>query len=247
MSRLSRSALVIAALAATPFAARAQESGKGFLFGAPEGSFTLRGGWALARANSDLFSFTTNQLTLKRGDFSSPELGADLAVRVRSRTEIVLSSSVSGMKKQSEFRGFIDNNDLPIQQETWFTRVPVTVSVKQYLTPTGRSIGNFAWIPARLAPYVGVGAGMMYYRFRQDGDFIDFSTTNVFHDLYQSDGWERIAHAMVGVDYSLGPRFALTTDARYVWASAPLSNDFAGFQNIDLSGLSTTVGLSVRF
>jgi hypothetical protein len=165
MTRFSRSALVVAALvaafAAVPSAGRAQQSGDGFLFGAPQGSFTLRGGWALARANSDLFSFTTRQLTLNRSDFSSPELGADFAIRVLSRTEVVLASSVAGVSKGSEFRGFIDNNNAPIQQHTWFTRVPVTLSVKQYLTSTGRSIGQFAWIPARLAPYVGAGGGMM--------------------------------------------------------------------------------------
>ncbi|MDB4877920.1 MAG: hypothetical protein JWM41_4366 [Gemmatimonadetes bacterium] len=247
MFRFTRSAVMVAALAAAPVAARAQESGSGFLFGAPAGSFTLRGGWALARAHSDLFSFTTRELTLNRGDFSSPELAADLAFRVRSRTEIVLSSSVSKVGKGSEFRDFIDNNNLPIQQNTQFERVPVTLGVKQYLRSTGRSIGTFAWIPAAVAPYVGAGAGVMWYRFHQDGDFIDFQTTKVFHDIYDSSGWTKTAHAMAGVDFSLGPRFALTTDARYVWSSAPLSQDFSGFQRLDLSGFSTTVGLAVRF
>jgi outer membrane protein W len=238
---------VLAGVGMVSHTAGAQESGNGFLFGAPAGSFTLRGGWALARAGSDLFSFATNQLTLNRRDFSSPELGGDLAFRIRSTTELVVSSSISGMGKRSEFRAFIDNNDQPIEQQTTFRRIPVTVGVKQYLSPTGRSIGNFAWVPERFAPYVGAGAGMMYYQFRQEGDFIDFQTTKVFHDLYDSDGWTKMADLNAGLDVSLGPRFALTTDARYVWSSAPLSLDFSGFHRLDLSGLSTTVGLAVRF
>jgi hypothetical protein len=52
---------------------------------------------------------------------------------------------------------------------------------------------------------------------------------------------------MAGVDYALGPRFAITTEARYLWSNAELSQDFSGFQPLDLSGLSTTVGLSIRF
>jgi len=247
MLRLRSEVVIVVALAASALTAKAQDAGNGFLFGAPMGSFTLRGGWALARAHSDLFAFTTEQLTLDRGDFSSPDIEADLAFRVAARTDVVISTGLSGMNRRSEFRHFIDNNDLPIEQTTTFVRVPITLGIKQYLTSTGRSIGRFAWIPSRAAPFVGGGGGVMYYKFRQDGDFIDFRTTNVFPSIYASDGWTRTAYATAGLDYSLGPRFALTTEARYLWSNAELSRDFSGFEHLDLSGLSTTVGLAVRF
>jgi len=247
MSRISRSIMIAVALAAIPFTARSQESGNGFLFGAPMGSVTLSGGWALASAHSDLFSYTTDLLTLNRRDFSSPAFGVDLAFRVLPRTELVMSSSFSGVSKRSEFRGFIDNNHQPIEQTTNFRRIPVTVGVKQYLTSNGRSIGKFAWIPSRFAPYVGASGGAMYYHFRQDGDFINFETTDVFPSILVSEGWTPMANAIAGVDYALGPRFAITTEARYLWSSAELSQDFSGFHRLDLSGLSTTVGLSIRF
>ena len=141
-------AVVLATLAALPAVSGAQVAGRGFLFGAPTGSFAVRGGWDLVTARSDLFAFTTDQLTLERGDFSSPSGDMDLAFRVGSRWDVVTSVSVSGMSKGSEFRHFIDNNDLPIEQTTSFVRVPVTIGVKRYLTSTGRSIGKFAWIPA---------------------------------------------------------------------------------------------------
>jgi hypothetical protein len=238
------SALAIANLASV---SRAQDMGNGFLFGAPSGSLVVRGGWAMARAGSDLFSFTTDQLTLRRGDFSAPSGDADLALNLNAQTQIVTSASVAIRSKRSEFRHFIDNNDLPIAQTTNFVRVPLTIGVKRYLTSTGRSIGKFAWIPSRFAPYVGVGGGAMYYRFRQSGDWIDFKTMDVFADQYESDGWATTLNAQTGVDYSLGARFALTGEARYVWAKAPLSQDFTGFQKLDLSGFSTSIGVAVRY
>lgn len=248
MSRIvSRSMLLAAALAAIPFTVRGQESGNGFLFGAPMGSVTLSGGWALAAAHSDLFSYTTDLLTLKHRDFSSPAFGADLAFRVLPRTELVVSGGFSGISKRSEFRGFIDNNHQPIEQTTTFNRFPVTVGVKQYLTSTGRSIGKFAWIPSRFAAYVGASGGAMYYRFRQEGDFINFQTTDVFPSLLVSEGWTPMANAIAGVDYALAPRFAITTEARYLWSSAELSQDFSGFHHLDLSGFTTTVGFSIRY
>lgn len=247
MTSFSRSvALLLVAL--LPAAALAQDAGKGFLFGSPAGSVTLRGGWDVARAGGDLFSFTTSQLTLNRSDFSSPNFGGDIAVHLFGRTSLVLSGDVMEMNKKSEFRNFIDNNDAPIEQTTTFRRVPLSVSVKQYLTAPGRAIGKFAWIPSRAAFYVGAGGGAQYYSFAQDGDFIDFDNNmNVFHDTFKSDGWAPSVHALAGFDYTLSPRWAITTEGRYTWSHADLSNDFSGFRPLDLSGLMTNVGLTVRF
>jgi outer membrane protein W len=239
-------ALVVAS-AASPYAVGAQDAGSGFLFGAPTGTLTIRGGWAVASAKSDLFAFTTEQLTLNRRDFSSPSGDLDLGFFVTPRTQILASVSVASTNKRSEFRHYVDNNDLPIEQTTRFTRVPITIGVKHYLTAPGRSIGRFAWIPSRLSPYVAVGGGTMYYRFRQSGDFIDYKTFDVFPSSFSSDGWAPTAHAQAGADYSLNARFALTGEARYVWSKATLSHDFSGFENLDLSGFSTSAGITVRF
>ena len=240
---------VTTALAAACLAtsARAQDMGNGFLFGSPAGSFSVRGGWAVARAGSDLFAFTTDRLTLNRRDFSSPSGDVDLAFNINAQTQIVTTASLAMTSKRSEFRHFIDNNNLPIEQTTNFARVPLTIGLRRYLTSTGRSIGKFAWIPSRFAPYIGAGGGVMYYRFRQSGDWVDFNTLDVFSDKYESDGWAGTANAETGIDYSLSARFALTGEARYVWAKAPLSQDFSGFQSLDLSGFSTSIGVTIRY
>jgi hypothetical protein len=232
---------------ALPVSAIAQETGKGFLFGTPVGSVRVRTGWAGADARSDLFSFTTNELTLNRRDFSSLMLGGDAAIRIQNNTHLMLSMELSGMDKGSEFRRFIDNDDKPIEQSTRFRRIPITLSLKQYLTSPGRSIGRFAWIPSRAAAYVGAGGGMQWYQFRQEGDFIDYATMDVFHDFYASEGWAPLMHAFAGVDYTLSPQLALTTEAKYSRSHGKLSRDFVDFAPLDLSGFSTTVGLTVRF
>jgi len=237
----------IALCAALPATAFGQSAGNGFLFGTPLGAITFHAGWTAPRASGDLFSFTTRQLTLDRGDFSSPNVGIDLAFHAFRRTQIVLSGDFSGVNKRSEFRDYIDNNDQPIEQTTRFRRVPITVSVKQYLNATGRSIGKFAWIPSRAAAYVGAGGGVQYYRFQQSGDFIDFDTFDVFPDEFNSKGWAPVGHLFAGFDYTLTPRFAVTTEGRYTWSHADLSNDFSNFRPIDLSGFATNVGLTVRF
>ena len=126
-------------------------------------------------------------------------------------------------------------------------RVPLTASLKAYLVSPGRSVGHFAWIPSRYAPYVGAGGGAMWYRFQQEGDFIDFATTKVFPDTFVSDGWTPTLQAFAGTDVSLTPRFNVTVEGRYQWARTPLSTDFSQFQPIDLSGFALTAGFSIRY
>jgi hypothetical protein len=210
-------------------------------------TWVFRGGYALASASSDIFSFTTSQLTTTRHDFDAPTFGSDLAIRLNHRFDLFLGVSWAGEKTPSEFRDWVDQDNLPIQQTTNFVRVPVMAGVRAYLTPRGRTVGKYAWIPARYALYAGAGAGAMWYRFRQEGDFVDFQTLDVFPDRLQSEGWAPAAQGMLGLEFSLMTRLALSLEGRYVFAKADLSRDFSGFDPIDLSGASATMGLAVKF
>jgi hypothetical protein len=94
---------------------------------------------------------------------------------------------------------------------------------------------------------VSAGGGAMRYRFEQRGEFVDESTLDIFEDRFTSAGWTPYAEAGVGVDVALSPRYALTAAGRYTAASAALRGDFVGFDRIDLSGYSLSLGITVRF
>lgn len=226
--------------------ASAQRSGDGYMFHQPYGRITLRGGYALAAAGSDLFDDVTSQLTLNRRDFSSFTGGAELAVALGSRFDISIEASYARANRMSEFRDFVDNDDRPIEQTTTFERVPLMLNARMYLTSPGRSIGKLAWIPNSVAPWVGVGGGLMWYHFQQQGDFIDYKTLNVFSTNFESDKWAGAGQVMGGADFTITPQIAITVDSRYIWANGGLTRDFSGFNKIDLSGISATVGLTFR-
>ena len=241
---------ILAAVLAFPLApalTRAQGTGEGFFFKEPVATWALRAGFDHANARSDIFSFTSRELTVDRGDFSGFTIASDVNFRVSPRLGVVLGASYSGSSTPSEFRDFVGEDDLPIEQTTSFKRVPITASLKAYLTPRGRSVGSFAWIPTKVAPYLGAGGGAMWYRFRQNGEFVDPETLDVFRDTFNSSGWTPEAHAMAGVDLSLSPRLVLTGEGRYTYAKAKLKEDFVNFDRIDLSGFAVTAGLAIRF
>jgi hypothetical protein len=239
--------LVVVWCVSLPIGVHAQDTGNGFLFRAPTGEVSFRGGFDRASAGSDLFAFTVKELTLNQRDFSGLTFATDVDKVLTPRFDVRFSFSASTSTTPSEFRDFVDNNRQPIEQVTEYLRVPLTASLKAYLVNPGRSVGHFAWIPSRYAPYVGGGGGAMWYRFRQTGDFIDFATTKVFPDTFVSEGWTPTLQAFAGTDVSLTPRFAVTAEGRYQWARSPLSTDFSQFQPIDLSGFAVTAGFSIRY
>ncbi|HET7553862.1 MAG TPA: hypothetical protein VFK04_21400 [Gemmatimonadaceae bacterium] len=239
-------ALTLAILLA-PAAAVAQDMGDGFFFREPVATWSVRAGYGVANAGSDIFSFTSRQLTLEKSDFSGVNIGSDLDFRLASRLTLGLGIWYEGRSTPSEYRDFVDQDDLPIEQTTKFRRMPLTASLKFYVTPRGRSIGHFAWIPTKVAPYIGAGGGAMWYSFEQKGDFIDQPSMDVFHDTVKSEGWTPEGHAMAGVDVSLTPRFVLTGEGRYTYAKAKMDEDFIDFDKIDLSGFAITAGLAIRF
>ncbi len=243
----TRIAVLMVGVLTIPVGARAQANGDGYLFGRPTATLTLRGGLALPTASSDIFSFTSRQLTVGKSDFASGSIGADLAIPVSNQLSLQFGAAIAGRTISSEFRDWVDDDDLPIEQQTSFRRRMVTAGLKYHLTPTGRSVSRLAWIPSRVAPYVAAGGGTMWYRFAQKGDFVDFQTFDVFSDNLASSSWTPMAYGAAGVDFSLTTRLALTTEARYDYARAELGPSFSGFNRIDLAGVTANVGLTVRF
>lgn len=233
-------------LGTSPAAAEAQDR-PDFLFQRPWVTLGLRAGYALPTADSDVFEDAVQFLTLEKSDFRSAAFGAELAVRATERLDVALDFIWSRSSTRSEDREFIGEDDLPIEQMTRFTRVPVSLSVRGYLFERGRSISRFAWVPAKWSPYLGAGVGKVWYKWEQEGEFVDYESLDIFYNVFDSEGWATSAHVLAGAEYSLSPRFVLTGEGRYTWATAPLSFEWVGFDDIDLGGLQMTAGISVRF
>jgi hypothetical protein len=241
---LSTASLLLLAV----FPAHAQMgSGAGFLFRVPTLRLGASGGFAAPRGQSDIYDFLTDELTLERGDFAAPSFGLSAAVRVAPRVEVGVSATFAGRAAPSESRDFTGEDDLPVLQTTMLDRLGLMATARLALASPGRAIGRYAWIPRRVVPYVGGGAGAVWYRLRQDGEFVDKETLDIFEDQFESKGWSLGATGFGGADISLSPRFGLSIEGRYLWSRAPMNGDFDTFNKIDLSGYDTSIGLFVRF
>lgn len=218
-----------------------------FLFSRPKADVAVRAGWNVARARSDWYSFVTDQLTLDRRDFDAVSVGADVGVWLRGRSTLVFGVDVTAANKPSEYRRLVDNDRQPITQATRMIGVHTTAGLKYALTSRGRAIGQLAWIPRRVVPYVGAGGGLAFYHLRQSGDFVDFTDRSIFPATFESHGWSPTVYVGGGADVQVGRRLQITGDLRFRHATARLQQTWVDFEPLDLSGLRATVGVGWPF
>ena len=235
-----------AALASPTGGPGAGQAPAGFRFSAPRSSLGLRGGFTFNRASSDVYDFIIKQLTVERSDFNAPTFAVDFGWRLAERIDLVLGLEYSRAAKRSEFRDFVDTSGIPIVQDTRLTQVPLTLSVRFYLTPRGRSVGQYAWVPSTAAVYVGGGGGATWYRLEQFGEFVDFRDLVIFNDTLTSDGWAIAGHVFAGVDLKVSASIGIVLEGRYQFASHDLTGSFIGFAPIDLNGFRLMAGVSFK-
>ena len=215
-----------------------------FLFGRPDGTIGIRGSFGSSRAGSDWYDFVTDQLTLERKDFKSAGFGTDVGITLAPRFDVMISFDYSQRTTDSEYRRYVDNNRLPIEQETLTRNAAISGGLKVALTERGREVGRLAWVPRKVVPFAGAGGGAMWFEVRQNGDFVDYVDLSVFTDVFEAKGWAPTAHVFGGVDVRVLRRAYATFDARYLWASGDLGRDWIDFDPIDLSGFRVSAGIN---
>ena len=236
-------------LTLSAIAAVAQEKDRepDFLFDAPKGYVGVRGGWHLASASSSIHDFLEEKLTIERGDFDSFTFGAEVGIRLRSRLDAVFGVDFSHANIDSESRDFLYENDLAINQQTSIDIMPLTASLKFYLNERGRAVSQFAYVPAAVQPYLGVGGGAVFYELKQVGEFVDDGDLSIFEATLISDSAGLCWHVFGGVEMRLTPNLRLGVEGRYLWANAGVGGDFQETDPIDLAGLRITAGLNLNF
>jgi opacity protein-like surface antigen len=230
-----------------------------FQFDEPRMSLGFRGGWAFNRSKGEIYDFLTDELTLSKSDFDAPAFTFDFSWRLISWLDVVFGVEFGGREQKSEDRKSNELNGSSINQKTRLTQVPLTLSLKIYPIGRGEQVGQYAWIPKAVVPYIGGGIGGTWYELKQKGDFVDRDPDPgdcplppdpddphacIFSDTFISDDWAFAQHVFVGLDIKLTRSFGLVLEGRYYWADADLKGDYVGFNPIDLDGARAMIGFN---
>jgi hypothetical protein len=239
---------VVLALLALPSVSFAQ-SGKGFLFRKPVGSFAMRAGYEASAANGDGFDLFRSETTLGSRSFDSFNLGFDLNYFASRYVDVTMTLDVSSRSTTSEYRDW-EENGKPIVHESELDRVALGAGIRYNLLSRGRQISSLAYVPAKVVPYIGATAGVMWYEFAQHGDFVEVvndSTGNIFSDELISHHYGVMGQVFGGIERRLNARWSLVGEGRFTQSNSKFTKDYLGLGDIQLSGLALTVGASVRF
>ena len=113
--RFTQIAMAIAvgsSIATTPVAAEGQ-SGDGYLLKQPRVTLKFESGYAFQQARSDIFDFVVEEHTLDGSEFNAPYFGGELGLRVNEKLDLSLSIGFQESSTESEFRDWVDQDDLP--------------------------------------------------------------------------------------------------------------------------------------
>jgi hypothetical protein len=228
----------------------AAQTGKGYLFKAPDASVTMRAGYDIQNTSSQPFTVMRTQTTAGPRSFDAFNLGFDLNTFVSARSDLVISLDFSSRATNNSYTGGWTENGRPISHTSSLDRAAFGLGFRYNLIDRGRQISKLAFIPAKTLPYVGGTVGALWYDFTQKGDFLEVTsdtTADIFTDELESEHVGLMGQLYAGVERRLNARWSIVGESRYTASQAKLVADYADLEHINLSGLAFNVGATIRF
>jgi hypothetical protein len=204
----------------------------------------IRLGAFFPNANSNLFLDDESLYFVQKSDWVGFTGGVEYNHVLAKNFEVAVHVDGYGRSIDTSYRDWMRDDGTEIFQTLRLQIVPFGVTVQ--FVPTRKR--------TKVAPFLGGGADLFYWKYEEFGEFIDFFDPDlpIYADHFIADGVTFGFHATGGVRFYLNRDFALVVRGNYQWAETDMGGDFSpnepGFINrIDLSGASVTFGLHIRF
>ena len=207
-------------------------------FGVNLGGFFPRG--EDSRVEADVLVENRSSLIFDIGDFKGFSFGAEYLFGLTDHIEAGADVSFYQRSVPSIYAEFTHDDGREIEQDLKLRIVPITASVR--FIPTGRY--------APVQPYIGVGAGILNWRYSETGEFVDFSDETIFRDRFSASGTE-VAPVVIGGLRFLSDVWTVGGEVRWQKADAETGGFSAGFvqggDRIDLGGWTANLTIHFRF
>ena len=181
--------------------------------------------------NLGLFAFGLDQ-------FNNASVGAEWLVGFGEYVEVGFGVGFYQQTVLSVYDDFVNLDGTEIEQDFKLRVAPVTGTARFF--PFGQR--------SAIQPYAGAGVGFFNWRYSEVGEFVDFTTFDVFRDRFVAEGNDVGAVYLGGVRVLAGSRFAVGVEVRYQDVQGVVGID-QGFleERIDLGGLTTSFTFNVGF
>ncbi len=200
-------------------------------------SLNLKLGIFSPTLDSDLWEVNKENLYLSENDMQEIAYSIEFEQFVGRHLSLSIEAGDYSKTLYSQYRDYEYNDGSPIYQNISLSITGVELGIKVY--PLGhRKILN---------PYFGAGVGVYYWEYEQWGDFIDFTTFDVFEGYGYTDAYSAGINLRAGFVFRFKRYLGVSFEAKYQYLRGELSSLFEGFEKLDLSGLTLNVGVNLFF
>ncbi|WP_309670773.1 hypothetical protein [Gemmatimonas sp.] len=206
-------------------------------------SVAVRYGVLTPSGNSEVYSLIDRALDPGASRLSPRLTGIDLSVRITPRWSIRLGAESGERTMGSVSRVSPATTTSAVAQQTALQVASAQSLGVEWRAARWTRSGGAGLDRARVI--LGAGVGTARYRFHQWGAFVDAERLVAYRDDFYSTGRGTFEYLSAGLDVPIRRWVALQGTVHQQFGSAPMSDDFATFDHIDLGGTNVSVG--VRF
>ena len=189
-----------------------------------------------ARVAGDTLVVAQRDLIFDVGDFGGTSVGGEWLVPLGDFFEAGAGVSYSQQTVPSVYADYIDSDGTEVDQDLQLRRVPIAFTFR--VLPLGQR--------SPVQPYFGAGLGIVNWRYRESGEFIDFNAgLEIFEDSFEATGTSAGPIVLGGLRFA-GRTASAGGEIRWQHADGDLPNDFAG-SRIDLGGWTYNFTVGLRF
>ena len=189
------------------------------------------------RIESDLWEENLETFTIERSDFDSLIGGVEFSIELSEHVDLAFGVETSSSTVFSNYRDLVFDDGGEILQDLTLRTTPVTAGVRIF------PIGKFH----RVFPYVTGGGGLYVYEYREEGEFVDFDTFDIYGDLFLDRGVAYGGYLGAGVEVGVSELAYIFGEYRRHWARGTHGGDFQGFGRFDLRANQMSFGVNLRF
>jgi hypothetical protein len=234
--------MLAAAVLLLPICALAQEE----WYPLKTGTISFRIGYFMPTGNSDIWDENTADLTYEVSDFNNYLVGIEFNYFATRHFTVGVAIDYYKKSINSNYRDYVDDQGYEITQDITLEIVPVTGTFK--FMPLGNgSPGYRGQRGSSFVPWIGAGIGIYPFRYEEFGEFIDFSDMSIYDGDFITEATAFGFHFAGGVVVPVGFDWDAFAEFRYAVVKGDLSEDFLGFDPIDLGGAGFIFGASYRF
>jgi hypothetical protein len=196
-------------------------------------SLNLKIGAFYPNMESDLWEINRENLAFDKADMLGVYLGAEFEIFMGRQFSLALEAGHYKKDIFTVYKDVVYDDGTPIYQDLSLRMTTIEADFKLY--PLGhRRLFN---------PYIGCGIGLYVWKYYQGGEFVDFEDETVYEGEAYTNTITPGFNAKLGFVYRYRRTFGISFEARYIYVKGQLSSLFEGFEKLDLSSVTLSIGV----